>query len=86
MQRTTVTCANTTCLNESHTRSPFMLLSVTHKDSIEEGLKEYTEESHLDTSYTCDKCKLNTFAKVKHAFIKMPKVFVLHIKRFNQVQ
>ena len=40
-------------------------------------------ENTLDDYYTCEKCNKKSKAKVRHSFVKLPKILVFHIKRFD---
>ncbi len=60
-----------------------MTQSLQHKASLIKCLQEYYTENALDDYYTCESCHKKTKAKVRHALVKLPKVLVFHIKRFD---
>ena len=65
------------------TCNPFMTQSLQHKPTLIKCLQEYYSESALDDYYTCERCHKKTKAKVRHLLVKLPKVLVFHIKRFD---
>ena len=60
-----------------------MTLSVTYKNSIERCIRDSLMEETISGTYTCDKCHQKSKAKVRNEFIKLPKILILHIKRFD---
>lgn len=46
-------------------------------------MQEYCGENSLDDFYTCEECGKKTKAKVRHMLVKLPKILVFHIKRFD---
>jgi ubiquitin C-terminal hydrolase len=62
-----------------------MTMSLTYKSKLEKCIKEYLAEEPIDGSYTCEKCKRNSPAKVRHELKHLPKYLVFHIKRFDSV-
>lgn len=61
-----------------------MTQSLNHKGSLEKCLKDHFQENEVNDKYTCDSCK-KTYknAKKRHLMVKLPKVIVFHIKRFD---
>ena len=47
-------------------------------------LSDYYTENALDDYYTCESCGKKTKAKVRHMVVKLPKVLIFHIKRFDE--
>ena len=63
-----------------------MTQSLSHKGSLEKCLKEHFSESDITDKYTCDSCKKTTTrAKKRHAIVKLPKILIFHIKRFENI-
>lgn len=63
-----------------------MTQSLNHKKSLEYCLQEQFRESEVNDKYTCDSCKkVTTKAKKKHNIVKLPKILVFHIKRFDSI-
>lgn len=61
-----------------------MTQSLNHKKSLDQCLKDHFQESDITDKYTCDSCKkTSTRAKKRHLIVKMPKIMVFHIKRFD---
>ena len=54
-----------------------------HKASLAKCLQDYYTENTIDDLYTCESCHKKTKAKVRHMLVKLPKVLVFHIKRFD---
>ena len=81
IMQTTVKCGK--CKHESPTFNPFMTQSLQHKNTLIKCLQDYCAENSIDDYYTCESCKKKSKAKVRHAFVKLPKVMVFHIKRFD---
>ena len=79
--QTIVKCGK--CRHESVTCNPFMTQSLQCKPTIQKCLQEYYTESALDDYYTCEKCHKKSKAKVRHLLVKLPKILVFHIKRFD---
>ena len=49
-------------------------------------MKEHFNESEVNDKYTCDSCKKTTSkAKKKQNIVKLPKILVFHIKRFDSI-
>lgn len=81
IMQTIVKCGK--CRHESATFNPFMTQSLQHKQTLVKCLQEYYTENALDDYYTCESCHKKTKAKVRHSLVKLPKVLVFHIKRFD---
>ena len=60
-----------------------MTQSLQHKASVFKCLADYCSESTLDDYYSCESCHKKSKAKVRHMFVKLPKILVFHIKRFD---
>lgn len=62
-----------------------MTQSLQHKGTLMKCLNEFYQENSIDDYYTCEseKCGKKTKAKVRHLLVKLPKVLVFHIKRFD---
>ena len=80
--QTIVKCGK--CKHESVTCNPFMTQSLQHKTSLIKCLSDYYTENSLDDFYTCEKCNKKSKAKVRHMIVKLPKVLIFHIKRFDE--
>ena len=61
-----------------------MTLSLFCKNDIVRCIHDCLSQESLSDLYTCDKCSKKSKAKVRHEFVKLPKVLILHIKRFAQ--
>jgi ubiquitin C-terminal hydrolase len=81
MSQTIVRCAK--CKYESLTCNPFTTLSLMQENNIVKGIRDYLAEDTISGTYTCDKCHQKSKARVRNEFIKLPKVLILHIKRFD---
>ena len=82
MEQTIVKCGK--CKYESITYAPFMTQSLNHKKSLDQCLRDHFVESEITDKYTCDSCKkTSTRAKKRHTIVKLPKIMVFHIKRFD---
>ena len=81
VMQTIVKCGK--CRHESVTYNPFMTQSLQQKPNLFKCLQEYYTESALDDYYTCERCHKKSKAKVRHALVKLPKILVFHIKRFD---
>jgi len=62
-----------------------MTISLQYKSSLERCMYDYLSEEVIDGSYTCEKCKRNSNAKVRHELVKLPKIIIFHIKRFDSI-
>jgi len=63
-----------------------MTQSLNHKASLEKCLKDHFSESEITDKYTCDSCKKTTTkAKKRHLMVKLPKILIFHIKRFDSI-
>ena len=71
------------CKHESVTCNPFMTQSLQHKPTLVKCLADHYNENALDDYYTCENCHKKTKAKVRHMLVKLPKVLIFHIKRFD---
>jgi len=51
-----------------------MALSIPFLRTLDESIREFLTEDVLDhsESYKCEKCKLNSKAKIKHRLSKLP--------------
>ena len=84
IEQTIVRCGK--CKYESITYAPFMTQSLNHKKSLEQCLRDHFTESEITDKYTCDSCKKTTTkAKKRHLIVKLPKILVFHIKRFDSI-
>ena len=83
--RSQVICSR--CHNRSNTYDPFLTLSidVQHCNSIKDSLARYTKKEFLGNAnmYKCEKCKQKVDATRRVTFQRLPKILVLHLKRFN---
>jgi len=79
--QTIVKCGK--CRHESVTCNPFMTQSLQHKPTLIKCLSDYYNENAIDDFYTCESCHKKTKAKVRHMLVKLPKVLIFHIKRFD---
>ena len=83
--RSQVICSR--CQNKSNTYDPFLTLSidVQHCQNITDSLFRYTKKEHLgnDNMYKCEKCRQKVEATRRVTFQRLPKIFILHLKRFN---
>ena len=49
-------------------------------------MKEHFSESEITDKYTCDSCKKTASkARKRHLMVKMPKILIFHIKRFENI-
>ena len=63
-----------------------MTQSLNHKASLDKCLRDHFSESEITDKYTCDSChKKATKAKKRHLMVKLPKVLIFHIKRFDSI-
>ena len=46
-------------------------------------MQDYYTEHQIDDYFTCESCNKKNKAKVRHNLVKLPKVLVFHIKRFD---
>lgn len=60
-----------------------MFMSVTHKNSLEKCIQDHLDEETADGKYLCEKCKVHSKPKIRHELLRLPKVMVFHIKRFD---
>ena len=83
IMQTIVKCGR--CHHESITFNPFMTQSLQHKATLVKCLQDYCAENTLDDFYTCEdrRCQKKSKAKVRHLLVKLPKILVFHIKRFD---
>lgn len=81
MQQTVVRC--TKCKYESITHTQFNTTSLQHKKYLTDCLKDYFLERAIDDYYECEKCKAKSKAKKRHHIMMLPRVMILHIKRFD---
>ena len=83
--RSQVICSK--CHNRSNTYETFLTLSidVQHCQSIRDSLGRYTKKEFLGNAnlYKCEKCKQKVEATRRVTFHRLPKILVLHLKRFN---
>ena len=61
-----------------------MTQSLQHKDTLTKCLLDSFSENSIDDLYTCEGCGKKSKAKVKHMLVRLPKVLVFHIKRFDR--
>ena len=81
IMQTIVKCGK--CNHESVTCNPFMTKSLQHKPTLVKCLSDFYNENAIDDLYTCESCHKKTKAKVRHTLVKLPKVLIFHIKRFD---
>jgi ubiquitin C-terminal hydrolase len=62
-----------------------MTMSVTHKSTLEASIEDHLSEVKLDGLYTCEKCKGESRAKIRHSLVMLPHFIVFHIKRFDSI-
>lgn len=79
--QTIVKCGK--CKHESVTCNPFMTQSLQHKATLLKCIADQMNENTIDDLYTCESCHKKTKAKVRHTLVRLPKVLVFHIKRFD---
>ena len=60
-----------------------MTQSLQHKATLMKCIADTMMENTIDDYYTCESCHKKTKAKVRHALVRLPKVLVFHIKRFD---
>lgn len=81
MMKTIVTCSR--CEYASVTYNPFMTQSLGCKPTLEKSLHDVCVEHQIDGLYICEKCKKSSKAQVKHEIVKLPKILIFHMKRFD---
>ena len=81
LMQTIVKCGK--CKFESITRCPFMTNSLQHKATLAKCLSDYFNEATIDDTYKCESCSKLSKAKKSHQIVKLPKISVFHIKRFD---
>lgn len=79
--KTIVTCGK--CKHQSVTYNPFMTQSLSCKSSLERALHDVFDEHQIDGLYICEKCKKSSKPRVKHEVVKLPKILIFHLKRFD---
>ncbi len=62
-----------------------MTMSLQYKSTLESAIKENLMEVSVDGNYKCEKCLKVSKAKVSHDFVRLPKYFLFHIKRFDSI-
>ena len=75
-----------TCKEVSTTYDPVLDLSlslVPNTDTLKGCLDNFFAEEELPDTYLCEKCNRTTRAVKKARMSKLPKVLVLHLKRFK---
>lgn len=60
-----------------------MTISLACKGSVEAAISEHMSQVQLDGEYKCEKCSRESKASVSHEFVRLPRYFLLHIKRFD---
>ena len=81
IQKTIVTCRK--CSHASITFNPFMTQSLSCKATLKKSLHDVFDQHQIDGMYICEKCKKASKASVKHEIVKLPKVLIFHLKRFD---
>ena len=81
LMQTYVKCGK--CKHNSVTNCPFMTQSLQHKSSLVKCLKDFYDEHQIDDTYKCEKCSKKSKAKKSHKIVKLPQIFIAHIKRFD---
>lgn len=79
-----VTCDN--CNSVSYSYDPTMDLSLplnNRNRSLDDCISSYFKPEELPDLYNCEKCKKSAKAVKKFSLEKMPRVLVLHLKRFQ---
>jgi ubiquitin carboxyl-terminal hydrolase 8 len=91
--RSQLTCPDKNCGNISVTFDPFMYLTLPMPEegsscNLQESINIFTSEEQLgeDNEWFCPKCKQNRQAYKKLGLWKLPKVLVLHLKRFQHTR
>jgi len=84
--KSTVICEN--CSNKSIVHEDFMFLTLSITKSFTESiaLLSKTDELNNDNLYKCDKCRKETKAVKNMEIVKMPRVLIIYLKRFNNRQ
>lgn len=60
-----------------------MSLLMPDKPSLVSALKQFMSEEEVE--YTCEKCQ-NKSGVLSHKFYRLPRVLILHLKRYNKVE
>jgi ubiquitin C-terminal hydrolase len=60
-----------------------MTQSLACKATLEKSLGDVFSECTIDGLYNCEKCQNKIKAKVRHELVRLPKVLIFHIKRFD---
>ena len=76
-----MTCGK--CGYESLTSNPLITMSVSPASSLENSITNHLASDKIDGTYTCERCKKESKAKVSSNLIKLPRYFVFHVKRFD---
>jgi ubiquitin C-terminal hydrolase len=50
---------------------------------MEKGLSDVLSECTVDGLYACENCSKKMQAKVRHELVRLPKILIFHIKRFD---
>lgn len=79
--QTVVTCGK--CNYESLTCNPLITMSISPASELEACIQNHLASDKIDGTYTCERCKRESKAKVSSNLIKLPRYLVFHIKRFD---
>ena len=60
-----------------------MTQSLFCKSSLVKGLHDVLDQRQIDGLYACEKCKEVSKAMLKHEVVHLPKILILHLKRFD---
>lgn len=79
----TITCKQ--CLHKSKTMEDFLILSIPIYSTINESLKQYCSDEHLENTnaYDCSYCEQKQHAVKQTQLWKLPPFLIIHLKRFN---
>mmetsp|Transcript_13224 Transcript_13224/g.24767 ORF Transcript_13224/g.24767 Transcript_13224/m.24767 type:complete len:432 (+) Transcript_13224:160-1455(+) len=81
------TCSSLKCYNcmfESTTREPFSMIILSLQSSLDQALSFFTSEEGIPSGFKCRGCKSVGNITKRMSFIKLPRVLVFQIKRFEQ--
>jgi ubiquitin C-terminal hydrolase len=62
-----------------------MTLSLAYESTLDKCIANFLKEDTLESTdkYKCDKCKLESKAKIRNELSKLPNILVFHLKRFS---
>lgn len=72
------------CMFESTTKEPFSMIILSLQSSIEKALSFFTSEEGIPAGFKCRGCKTVGHITKRMSFVKLPRVLVFQIKRFEQ--